>query len=314
MPVLDGYAATEKIRAGAAGKRYQLIPVIAMTANAMEGDREKCLISGMNDYLSKPIDSERLYNMLCQWLVVNNGSAAEQPSPARTNVQLSNPSDTEQEEAVDWDKAAALKRFKGKAKRVLPLIELFLEDMPQRMEELKQAVAAQKQDEARIAAHTIKGVAANLSGLSLQKLGAEMEADARQADWVALEQKLPELAKRYQQLVEKLTRYQQEQQALEQDSIPEGAGHSEDNQRLKERLQPLLEKLQQDEYIDSGELEPLKVSLNNKQQQALVDRLYHEITHFNMQAALETMKHLLSSLSEEAETMDNSQNHTGDKD
>ncbi len=304
MPVLDGYAATGKIRSGEAGERYHSIPIIAMTANAMEGDRDQCLLSGMSDYLSKPIDSERLYNMLCKWIAVEG-------DPDSTDIS----SEPVQEQHADWDKQAALKRFKGKAKRILPLIELFLEDMPQRLEELKQAIAAQKQDEARIAAHTIKGVAANLSGLSLQKLAAEMEADARQADWSALEQKLPELAQRYQQLAEKLTRYQQEQQVAEQEIIPEGANHSEDKQWLKEQLQPLLEKLQQDEYIDNDELEPLKVSLNNKQQQVLMDRLYHEITHFNMQGALETMNHLLSSLSQGPETMDNSQkNAHGDKD
>jgi len=56
MPVLDGYKATAKIRQGDAGERYKNIPIIAMTANAMKGDREKCLQSGMNDYVPKPID------------------------------------------------------------------------------------------------------------------------------------------------------------------------------------------------------------------------------------------------------------------
>ena len=60
MPVLDGYKATEQIRAGAAGERYKDIPIIAMTANAMKGDREKCLLHGMNDHVAKPIDTSLL--------------------------------------------------------------------------------------------------------------------------------------------------------------------------------------------------------------------------------------------------------------
>jgi len=64
MPNMDGYEATRVIKSGEVGEVYRKIPIIAMTANAMEGDREKCLISGMDDYLSKPIDPEKLESML----------------------------------------------------------------------------------------------------------------------------------------------------------------------------------------------------------------------------------------------------------
>lgn len=68
MPVLDGYKATEAIREGKAGQLYQAIPIIAMTANAMVGDREKCLAAGMSDYLTKPIEHDRLQSTLGHWL------------------------------------------------------------------------------------------------------------------------------------------------------------------------------------------------------------------------------------------------------
>jgi len=68
MPVLDGYQATEKIRQGEAGDRHIDITIIAMTANAMAGDREKCLLVGMNDYLSKPIDPHKLFTKLSHYL------------------------------------------------------------------------------------------------------------------------------------------------------------------------------------------------------------------------------------------------------
>ena len=68
MPILDGYQATEKIRKGECGELSKNIPIIAMTANAMAGDRERCLQSGMDDYISKPIDAYKLSLMLQKWL------------------------------------------------------------------------------------------------------------------------------------------------------------------------------------------------------------------------------------------------------
>ncbi|WP_372770162.1 response regulator [Pseudoalteromonas sp.] len=69
MPVLDGYEATRNIRDGIAGQRYLSVPIIAMTANAMKGDKEKCIAAGMNDYLSKPINAKEMKNMIIKWLL-----------------------------------------------------------------------------------------------------------------------------------------------------------------------------------------------------------------------------------------------------
>ena len=68
MPELDGYVATQRIRAS--GSRQANVPIIAMTANAMIGDREKCIEAGMDDYISKPIDTLALVGMLQRWLPV----------------------------------------------------------------------------------------------------------------------------------------------------------------------------------------------------------------------------------------------------
>lgn len=69
MPEMDGYETTQRIRKGEAGERYRSVPILAMTANAMEGDRERCLRSGMDDYLTKPVDPDLLYEKLVLWLV-----------------------------------------------------------------------------------------------------------------------------------------------------------------------------------------------------------------------------------------------------
>ncbi|MBA6354417.1 MULTISPECIES: ATP-binding protein [unclassified Colwellia] len=72
MPEMDGYQTTKAIRAGEAGKAHQDIAIIAMTANAMKGDKERCLSAGMNDYLAKPIDINKLHQKLTFWMNKNN--------------------------------------------------------------------------------------------------------------------------------------------------------------------------------------------------------------------------------------------------
>jgi len=68
MPVMDGYEATARIRAGAAGAERAKIPIVALTANAVSGDRERCLAAGMNDYISKPVEPRQLGQVLAKWL------------------------------------------------------------------------------------------------------------------------------------------------------------------------------------------------------------------------------------------------------
>ncbi|MCU7834439.1 MAG: response regulator [gamma proteobacterium symbiont of Taylorina sp.] len=199
MPEMDGYEATREIRSGKAGELYQNIPIIAMTANAMQGDKEKCLAIGMSDYLSKPIDSDRVYNKLVQWLLNADIKELKASSPLKNRER--EPAEVpppcllggEVENSQHWDKDSVLKRVKGKEKRLLPLINLFLEDMPQRLQDLQTAVDNNKMDDAKLLVHTIKGVAANLSGIRLQSIAAEIEVAAKEGNLGLLTEKIPQL-------------------------------------------------------------------------------------------------------------------------
>jgi len=73
MPILDGYQTTERIRSGLDAKTPHDVPIIAMTAHALAGDKDKCLAAGMDDYLAKPVDPQEISDLLDKWLLLTEG-------------------------------------------------------------------------------------------------------------------------------------------------------------------------------------------------------------------------------------------------
>ena len=187
MPILDGYKTTQAIRSGDAGLRYTNILIIAMTANVMQGDREKCINCGMNDYLSKPIDPLSLQEKLKLWLSGKNYQHIKIDSIKLSNneeelLQVPNNGNNEDSETlVAWEQDSALKRVLNKEKLLKSLIEIFLTEMPSRLIELKTAVNNQDNESIKSISHTIKGVAANLSALKLQHFSSEFEKAGKSA-------------------------------------------------------------------------------------------------------------------------------------
>jgi len=188
MPEMDGYATTEAIRKGAAGTEYNELMVIAMTANAMKGDKEKCIASGMNDYLSKPVDAYALKKMLQHYLV-----HADSSQPTQEQEQ-------EQDDNI-WDKTEALKRVRNREDRLLKLVQMFTDDMPERMDRLAQALSRKDSETAAELAHTIKGVAGNLSAKQLAQQCKTLEQAYRQKDFAVFAQLQQPIQDSFQQLM-----------------------------------------------------------------------------------------------------------------
>lgn len=137
MPEMDGYEATKQIRLGKAGSYNKSITIIAVTANAMKGDKEKCLQAGMNDYISKPIIPKELEIKLQQWLL-NVKNDAQSP-----------------EKVGDvWDYENLLRRVRGKDERVKRLVDMFLADMPSRISELEEKINLSQHQNVTDIAHT----------------------------------------------------------------------------------------------------------------------------------------------------------------
>jgi len=222
MPEMDGYEATGLIRQGEAGHDYCDIPIIAMTANAMKGDRERCLGAGMDDYISKPVEPQVLRSKLQQWLKSASketeiqGEAADnealKPSDKKMVHSGSNRSDDARssealpesyELEVVWDEVSALKRVMGSRDMLKILIEASLRDIPEQIEQLGQEDVLSWTDRER-GAHSIKGVARNIGALGLAEIAEQLELAARQQSQSDFEGLMPELQRRFASLEDRL--------------------------------------------------------------------------------------------------------------
>ncbi|MCP4344101.1 MAG: DUF3365 domain-containing protein [Desulfobacterales bacterium] len=169
MPVMDGLTAAREIRRGPAPKE---LPVLAMTANAMAGEREKCLVAGMNDHIAKPIKPAALYETLIRWV---------RPDADLTQFQVPLPTFS-QETAIDFsaldgvDIKAGLANVNGDRKLFLRV----LENMHTRFRDFDQKIRAEMDcgdfESAQRSAHTIKGVASTLGAIRLQKRSLNLES------------------------------------------------------------------------------------------------------------------------------------------
>jgi len=197
MPEMNGFEATRQIRNPQSAVRNHRIPVIAMTAGAMQGDREKCLEAGMNDYVSKPISPQALAETLDKWLP---REAAPAPKQAAGSPVEAAPVSAEASEAPVFDKAGMMVRMMDDEDLARTVIGGFLDDIPKQIEILKVCLAAGDVPGAERQAHSIKGASANVGGEALRAVAFEMEKAGKAGNLEAVAARLPELEAQFARL------------------------------------------------------------------------------------------------------------------
>jgi len=182
MPVMDGFAATSEIRREEqdAG-RPRTLPIVAITANALQGDREACLAAGMDDYLSKPFTQAQLAGVIGRWIAlplsssVHHGEAVPTlPPEAREVIQR------------DVINARALENIRALSQQggdalVRKVIAAYVGDVPQHLRTLRQAVGGEDADTLRRVAHSLKSASANVGAETLARLCKDLEQMGRNA-------------------------------------------------------------------------------------------------------------------------------------
>jgi two-component system, sensor histidine kinase and response regulator len=173
MPIMDGYAATAEIREKQKKGLLPHFPIVALTANAIEGDREKCLKAGMNDYLPKPFKTEDLQHILTTWLFVD-----DKEKPKHTpdeNEKNTHPVFTP-------DALVGLQSlYPGNSKQIIQrLIELYLNNAGSLLTNLEKAWEQGNIDSIKEAAHTLKSSSLQIGASRLAEMCRTVETEARQ--------------------------------------------------------------------------------------------------------------------------------------
>ena len=201
MPVMDGFEATRRIRNPQSPVKDHRIPIIAMTAHAIQGDREKCMEAGMDDYVSKPVSPRSLVDILVKWLPPEGTKRKETSEFHEKNNFTAAPA----AEIPVFDRTVMMARLLGDEDLANTVIQGFLQDIPRQIETLRgcletgNAVGAERQ------AHSIKGAAANIAAEALRTLAFEIEKAATGGDLGTAKASMAELEKAFDRLRQAMT-------------------------------------------------------------------------------------------------------------
>jgi CheY-like chemotaxis protein/HPt (histidine-containing phosphotransfer) domain-containing protein len=183
MPEMDGYEATKEIREREGAARHT--PIIAMTANALEGDRDKVLEAGMDDYIPKPVKPEEMEAVLQRW--IPEQEFLEPPAPETGSAEAT----------LDARALAGLRELQqeGEPNFVEELVQLFLKDVPPQLAILREVVEGDDADSVERIAHTLKGSSGNMGAKRMAEICAQLQEAGASGDLA----RAPELLRRLEE-------------------------------------------------------------------------------------------------------------------
>ncbi len=200
MPEMDGLEATRRIRRGEAGEHAQTLTVVALTANAMRGDRERCMAAGMNDFVSKPINESDLVLVLKKWLSIEASSSRSLEASA---------------EKI-WDEKFARQAVRQRTDRLRWLLERFLDSYADVAERCASLLIDEDYPALQLLVHTVKGAAGQLGGRELQTCADQLEQHVQQCDSAGIAVSMGKLNDANSRLAARLKQFLADTENIEQ--------------------------------------------------------------------------------------------------
>jgi polar amino acid transport system substrate-binding protein len=294
MPELDGYETTRALRQLPACKD---LPVIALTAHALSGERERCLAAGMNEHITKPIDPMILYRTLCRWLPTD--SVAQET--AHPPPQQDSPLPVEQMPGIDL--AWGLERVGGNRRLFYKLLRDFAANHADSLALLDQQLAANDLAGARRIVHTLQGVGGNIGARDLQQTGQALETALIEDDTAKVTELMPAFRDCFEVLFQSLSSLlatvlsgQDDDHKAAQATVEQQANRS-DHDTTHSAIDALYGEL--DTLLDQGDpdakqlLQQLQGIVQNRAAQQTLQRLADEIDNYDFDQARDTLRTLL---------------------
>ncbi len=286
MPVLDGYQASRQLRSM---EKFSVLPIVAMTAHALTGDRENCLAAGMSDYISKPIDMQQLYRVLTTWI-------KPQGNPVNVSALLAQTTGQEQsrESLADLpgiQVQAALNALGTTVAFYKEMWRDFLRDHSADGEKIRSALFVQERpDTARLLAHAIKGMAGNLGAKELGHIAQDLEqaiADNHREAW-------PHALERFEQAMEEVLQSAaslRQETARQRLPTPEESGtRPVDQEAVAQQLSTLLHWLRKGSVEAINSLESLRQLLSDTPLQPDLAKLERAIDDYSFDTACQHLE------------------------
>lgn len=288
MPVMGGFEATQEIRRD---ERFKDLPIIAMTAHAMAGDREKSIEVGMNDHVTKPIDPDQLISALVKWIKPGDRETSE--AVPESSSESRKVEDVLPAELPGISIASGLGRVAGNRQLYSKLLCKFKDGQENAVEQIEAALQVDDVETAARLAHTVKGVSGNLGGENLYQAAAELEKaikEGKNLDLVMAEFDAQlKVVMDGIKLVEKRLTAQQE---------PENSGAEVrvDTEAVRTLLQEIAQLLESDLTEAMNRLEALNRHLANSSVHEEFKRLEKQVENFDTDSALKTVETIASKL------------------
>jgi CheY-like chemotaxis protein/HPt (histidine-containing phosphotransfer) domain-containing protein len=196
MPEMDGLEATRRIRAEEASRGGGRVPIVAMTANAMTGDRERCLAAGMDGYVSKPVKPETLYQEIDRVMAGRPGSPKDVVLAGKKEIEGIDARKIEEpnsSESPVFDRTDALSRIGDDEELLATLIEMFVQEGPRSLADIDAALAAADWNRLAHGAHALKGVLATFSARRGEEVAGQLEQACKAGRVAACAELVPRL-------------------------------------------------------------------------------------------------------------------------
>ncbi len=290
MPVMGGYEATSLIRIN---QKYKNLPIIAMTAHAMQGAKEECLAAGMNDYVSKPIEPDQLFSVIKKWIkpAIAGGNTQQIKNTSEivnmTNeIADENNTDIELPESIPGiDIESGVKRLSGNRKLYRKLLIDFSASYSSLPQDIGKAIKESSADTALRLAHTLKGVAGNISAYDIQNIASNLENAISQnakEEYEGLLSRLGEAFKSFNELIKGLK------------ETTKAADSNTDEKPPLTEVEPVLRKLAMliwEDNVDAGNgLEELKKCIGGSRFSEEIQALTESIGNFDFEAAKDPLQ------------------------